>query len=54
MDMSVLDFLMGNLDRHHYETFSVKKSVFSIFFVVETSTLTSVEDYDGIQTRRTL
>ncbi|KAL8558220.1 Extracellular serine/threonine protein kinase fam20c [Nucella lapillus] len=21
MDMAVLDFLMGNLDRHHYETF---------------------------------
>jgi hypothetical protein len=21
MDMAVLDFLMGNMDRHHYETF---------------------------------
>ncbi|KAL0278757.1 UNVERIFIED_CONTAM: hypothetical protein PYX00_000482 [Menopon gallinae] len=23
MDMSVLDFLMGNMDRHHYETFKI-------------------------------
>lgn len=23
MDMSVLDFLMGNMDRHHYETFKL-------------------------------
>ncbi len=23
MDMAVLDFLMGNMDRHHYETFKV-------------------------------
>lgn len=23
MDMSVLDFLTGNMDRHHYETFRV-------------------------------
>lgn len=23
MDMAVLDFLIGNMDRHHYETFKV-------------------------------
>lgn len=23
MDMAVFDFLMGNMDRHHYETFKV-------------------------------
>lgn len=23
MDMAVLDFLMGNMDRHHYETFKI-------------------------------
>ena len=23
MDMAILDFLMGNMDRHHYETFKV-------------------------------
>lgn len=23
MDMAVIDFLMGNMDRHHYETFKI-------------------------------
>ena len=23
MDMAVLDFLIGNMDRHHYETFKI-------------------------------
>lgn len=32
MDLAVLDFLMGNMDRHHYETFKVlEKTVDAIF-----------------------
>ena len=25
MDMAVYDFLMGNMDRHHYETIKVRR-----------------------------
>ena len=29
MDMAVLDFLMGNMDRHHYETLKVDKHIWN-------------------------
>ena len=30
MDMAIYDFLMGNLDRHHYEIFHLGKSAYII------------------------
>ena len=30
MDMAVFDFLMGNMDRHHYETLKVKSYKYHI------------------------
>ncbi len=29
MDMAVLDFLMGNMDRHHYETIKVSRQTYT-------------------------